>query len=433
LLAVQQPRLVEVLAERAVALGVEIRWEHTVTGIEQTDDAVSVAVCRPDGLLQLSAGYLAGADGGRSSVRKLCGIDFPGTSMPEAVMRIARGVQPPQGWVDPVSGALTVPGFGRVPQIQFQRTEGGVFAWGVPGGLSMVATVELSGAVTEAPGRIGKFGQDLSIEEMQDSIVRVLGAEVPLLEPRHGQSTLRRFVGLNSRIAAPYRAGRVFVAGDAAHVHSPLGAPALNLGLQDAANLGWKLAAVLRDGADPALLDTYEAERRPAAERVIMHSRAQLALIAPGPDVAALRVLFEDLMAQPSVQERLAHLVSGAADRYPTVSDSHPMEGRWVPELTLTTPDGLTPVRVASLARDGRPVLLDLSAERALGSMAGECGARVHTVCARLAEVPPDPVCAMLIRPDGYVGWAAAKPSQMDRERLRQTLRSWCAAATFLD
>jgi len=101
-----------------------------------------------------------------------------------------------------------------------------------------------------------------------------------------------------------------------------------------------------------------------------------------------------------------------------------------VPELTLTTLDGLTPMLVASLARDGRPVLLDLTDEGALDSMTGECGARVHTVRARLADVPPDPVCAILIRPDGYVGWAAAKPSRIDRERLRRTLESWCGAAT---
>src|SRR6201999_4037780 len=128
---------------------------------------------------------------------------------------------------------------------------------------------------------------------------------------RDKELDLRRFYGINSRVASQYRAGRVFLIGDAAHVHSPMGGPGLNLGLQDAVNLGWKLGAVMAGGAAPALLDSYQAERRPAAERVIMHSRAQLALVRPGTEVTALRDLFTELLDDPGNAKRISDLLSG--------------------------------------------------------------------------------------------------------------------------
>jgi 2-polyprenyl-6-methoxyphenol hydroxylase-like FAD-dependent oxidoreductase len=160
----------------------------------------------------------------------------------------------------------------------------------------------------------------------------VLGARVPVQPAQPGgEVLLRRFAGLNSRIADRYRHDRILLAGDAAHVHSPLGGPGLNLCLQDAANLGWKLAVVVRGRVAPTLLDTYDAERRVAAERVIMHSRAQCALLRPGPEITALRELFGELLNQPSVTEHLADTLAGTAVRYPTVPDDHPAVGRWVP------------------------------------------------------------------------------------------------------
>src|SRR6202012_5270276 len=170
---------------------------------------------------------------------------------------------------------------------------------------------------------------------------------------------LRRFRGINSRIASRYRAGRVILVGDAAHVHSPMGGPGLNLGLQDAANLGWKLAAVVSGRVESALLDTYEAERRPAAERVIMHSRAQLALVRPGPEVTALRELFSELLTEPDIVRRLSALVSGAENRYPSGRGAHPMAGYWVPDFAVA--NGGETRRVAELARTGRPLLLDVT------------------------------------------------------------------------
>lgn len=163
----------------------------------------------------------------------------------------------------------------------------------------------------------------MRLAELEASAKRVLGADVPL--------DLRRFRGINSRIASRYQTGRVILVGDAAHVHSPMGGPGLNLGLQDAVNLGWKLAAVLRGRVEPELLASYEAERRPAAERVIMHSRAQLALVRPGPEVTALRQLFSELLTDSGIARRLGDLISGAENRYGTDPDAHPLTGRWVP------------------------------------------------------------------------------------------------------
>ena len=160
----------------------------------------------------------------------------------------------------------------------------------------------------------------------------------------------------------------MILVGDAAHVHSPMGGPGLNLGLQDAVNLGWKLAAVLNGQVDPALLDTYEAERRRAAERVIMHSRAQLALVRPGPEVTALRELFSELVTEPAVVRRLADLVSGAENRYADGADTHPLVGHWVPDFAVANGEGSR--RVAELARDGRPLLVDLTEGEAVAGAA---------------------------------------------------------------
>ncbi len=358
---VQQPRLVQVLAERAGEYDVDIRWGHRLTDLDQRVDGITVHVSGPDGDYELAAKYLVGADGGTSQTRKLAGIDFPGMTSHDAVARMAFGVVPPDDWVDPVSGALDVPGWGRVPPTPFYRAEHGVFACRRMGGRAMLITLELDSSAQE--DRIDDYDDDetpVSLAEIEASVKRVLGADVPLrpISP-DTPLDLRRFYGINSRIASRYKSGRVILVGDAAHVHSPLGGPGLNLGLQDAVNLGWKLAAVLSGRADSALLDTYEAERRPAAERVIMHSRAQLALIRPGTEVTALRELFSELLTNPDTVHRLSDLVSGNDNRYAVGDDAHPLAGRWVPDFAVATADGTR--RVAELARDGRPLLVDLT------------------------------------------------------------------------
>ncbi len=424
LLPVRQPRLVRVLAERTREYGVDIRWGHALTGFGQHADAVTVHVAGPEGPYELRAKYLVGADGGTSMTRKLAGIDFPGMSSYDLFTRMGFDVLPPKEWVDPVSGGLDIPGFGRVPPLQFHRAEQGVFAYGALGGRPALIVFELDSSAREESRDDDVDGAPMSLAELEASAKRVLGADVSL-RPASADTPLdlRRFSGINSRIASRYRTGRVILVGDAAHVHSPMGGPGLNLGLQDAVNLGWKLAAVLNGRVEPTLLASYEAERRPAAERVIMHSRAQLALVRPGPEVTALRELFSELVTDPGIVRRLSDLISGAENRYATDPDAHPLVGYWVPDFGVANASGKW--RVAELARTGRPLLLDFTDR-------GEVAAAVGEIADQLTVAAGQPVgevaaTAILVRPDGYVAWAssAAAPDTDELRELRGVLTQW--------
>ena len=210
----------------------------------------------------------------------------------------------------------------------------------------------------------------------------------------------------------------LFRSGDAAHVHSPLGGPGLNLGLQDAVNLGWRLAAVIAGGADPTLLDSYEAERRPAAERVIMHSRAQLALVRPGTEVTALRALVAELLEDPNNAKRLSDLLSGNDNRYDAGADAHPLAGRWVPDFAVANGD--TTRRVAELARSGRPLLIDLTEDAVIAAATFDVAERITVAAGQpVGEVS---ATALLVRPDGYVAWASSAPTPQVGE-LHRILR----------
>ncbi len=424
LLPIQQPRLVRVFAERAAGLGADIRWGHRMIGFDQHDDSVTVHVAGPDGPHRLRARYLVGADGGTSMTRKLAGIDFPGMSSYDLVARMGFDVLPPDEWID-ANGGLDIPGFGRVPPLQFHRADQGVFAFGALGGRAAVIVFELDRTAREEPlDGDATDGPPMSLAELEASAKRVLGADIPLRPASPGAPLdLRRFSGINSRIAAKYRVGQVILVGDAAHVHSPMGGPGLNLGLQDAVNLGWKLATVLNRRAGPDLLDTYEAERRPAAERVIMHSRAQLALVRPGPEVTALRGLFSELVTDPAIVRRLTDLISGAENRYVMGDDTHPLTGRWVPDFAVENHGGTR--RIAELARDGRPLLVDMTERGVVAPAAVESGGRITVAAGR--PVGAVPATAVLVRPDGYVAWAlsAVAPDADELAELRRTIARW--------
>ncbi|MFE9421547.1 FAD-dependent monooxygenase [Kitasatospora sp. NPDC006697] len=412
LLSVPQRRLEALLAERAAELGVELRRGHELRGFEQDADGVDLELVNERGDLRVRARYLVGCDGGRSTVRRLAGIGFPGVTGPNIVSRTAHATVPAE-WVDPETGALTVPGHGPVPSFLHYRTERGVFVFASPAPNNpLVATLEWEDDPVDPE-------LPMTLEEISASASRVLGAPVPLGPPTsEGPHLLRRHTSGNTRLAERYRVGRVLIAGDAAHVHSAVGGPGLNLGLQDVVNLGWKLAAELDGWAPAGLLDSYQSERYPVGERVYMHSLAQLTLLAPGPEMTALRGLFGELLAEPAATRHVAELIAGSDVRYPT-GCPHPLAGRFVPPFAL---DGDR--EFAELMHQARPLLLDLTADRRYLAAAAPWRDRVRTQAASSPEAPAE---ALLIRPDGYVAFATEDPHGTDPavKELRAALTEW--------
>jgi 2-polyprenyl-6-methoxyphenol hydroxylase-like FAD-dependent oxidoreductase len=404
-LMMSQPRLVRLLAVRARELGVDMCWGHELIGVQTRSGGAVVDVSGPDGTYTLETTYLVGADGGRSAVRKLAGIDFPGYTS-DTVARIAHVRVPDE--MRSANGGIDVPGVGPLPWGHNRLDNGGFIFAEMERGRPMLGTIEFDQHADDS--------EPMTFDELRDSTRRVLGVDLPFEPPAgDGPHALRRIAGQNTRQAARYRAGNVFLVGDSAHVHSAMGGPGLNLGLQDAMNLGWKLAATVNGCAPQALLDSYQAERYSVGQRVMMHSLSQTALFRPGPEIAALRELFKELLQQPSVAEHMAHLLAGSDVRY-DVGDDHPLSGRLVPDVTLD--DGR---RVAELLHRGRPVLLDLS-----GGPVGEAALgwadRVDVVDGATADVE---ACALLIRPDGYIAWATNTFEADDEDRLHAALQRW--------
>ncbi|MEU7633720.1 FAD-dependent monooxygenase [Nocardia sp. NPDC049220] len=389
-----QPRLVRLLEKHVRGLGVAIRWGHEVIGLDRDDAGATVTVTGPNGTYTLRTRYLVGADGGKSLIRKSVGIGFPGHTS-STVNRMGH-VRLPDQFRTP-DGGVDIPGFGRLPFGHNRLERGGfVFAELEPG-RPLIATMEFDG---DAPDETL-----MTFDELRVSLRRVLGVDLPIEPPQGpGPHALRRVQGQNTRQADRYRDGNVILLGDAAHVHSAMGGPGLNLGLQDTINLGWKLAAQVNGWAPADLLDTYQTERYPVGERVMMQSMAQTALMAPGPEVTALRTLFGELLHLPEAATYFAHLLAGSDVRYDT-DGTHPLAGRLVPELTLT--DGR---RVAELLHRARPVLLDLTGGRCADTAHGWRD-RVDTVVGTCADAPAD---ALLIRPDGYVAWVADDATDTD-------------------
>ena len=409
-LLLPQPRLVRLLEKRARDLGVDVRWGHECVGLEQSPDGVAVTVRSSERSYELTADYLVGADGGRSWVRKAVGIDFPGSTS-DTVSRLADIELPAE--LRSETGEYVLPGFGKLTLGHRRLDRGGYVFFQFPNGRTMLAITE--------PGRLGPDAPPMSLDDLRAAAKRVLGVEVPFGPPRGpGPHAMRRMDGINTRLAQTYRAGRVLLLGDAAHVHSPMGGPGLNLGLQDTVNLGWKLAAAVKGWAPAGLLDTYESERRPVGERVMMQSLSQQALMTPGPEVDALRTLFGELLQKSEVKDHLAHLLAGSDVRY-DVGDVHPLSGRLVPELVLD--DGR---RVAELLREARPVLLELGDGAAAACAVGWAD-RVDVVTGTIAD---SPLSALLLRPDGYVAWAADGFDAARSSELLAALQRWFGSAT---
>lgn len=358
---VSQQQLERLLAVRAAELGVEVRRGTEVTGF--TEDGEGVTVTTDAGPVR--GRWLVGCDGGRSTVRKLAGFAFPGTD-PEITAYQA---------VAELEGTEAL-------GVGWHATPTGVYSHGpVPG---RILTVRFDGVPADR-------GAPVTVEELQDSIRHVTGADVVV----KGIRTATRFTD-NARQATTYRLGRVLLAGDAAHVHSPFGGQGLNLGLGDAVNLGWKLAAVVRGSAPEELLDTYTRERHPVGAWVLDWTRAQIALMRPDPRARAARAVVADLIGTVTGTTYFAKKISGVWHRYDIPGD-HPLVGRSVPDFELA--DGS---RLADHLRDGRGLLVQPD------GAAEDHADRVTVI--RTAMRGPDAPAALLVRPDGIVAWAAAAP-----------------------
>ena len=384
-LLLKQHELERVLAERAAALGVRVRSGCEVVDVADEGERVVVT---PAGGEAVHARYLVGCDGGRSVVRKRAGFAFTGTPATmtgrTAVARLA----------DP--GAVT----------SSHRGPGGLVNLSlVPG---EIATIEFDGGPDERDAV-------MTAGELEASIRRVTGTDVAVAELGAGI----RYSD-NTRHADTYRKGRILLAGDAAHVHSPVGGQGLNLGLQDAANLGWKLGLVARGMAGEELLDTYTAERHPVAVRVLRNTRAQVALMRPGPQVDALREVLAETLEIPGARRHFADMVNGLdIDHAP--GSPHPLTGRFLPEVGLKESG---PAR--ELLRDGRGLLLDLAGPGAVREAAGY-GDRVRVVTDAAAGDAFGGAGAVLVRPDGYIAWAG---DPTDQDGLAGALAAWFGRAS---
>ncbi|MHA6765572.1 FAD-dependent monooxygenase [Streptacidiphilus sp. PAMC 29251] len=382
MLPVMQQTLEQVLGERAAELGVEVRRGWRVRSYQQDPDGVTVEAEGPEGVVPLRADWLVGADGGRSVVRKLGGFAFPGTDgVITGYQAVAELDDPdflPRGW---------------------NRCPGGMVVNGPFPGRLLVVGFDGPPTDREAPA---------TREEFEAALRRTSGTEVGV----RSVGSLTRFTD-NARLADSYRAGRVLLAGDAAHVHSPFGGQGLNLGLGDAANLGWKLALVACGKAPEALLDSYTAERRPVAARVLDNTRAQVALMRPGPHVDALRELFTRLLDQDDANRWLTDLMGGNDIRYPGESDRDEV-GRVCPAgLTVKTAEG--PVLLTPRHRSGRAQLVLADADAMPTGWADRVDLTVGSC---------DGPEGLLVRPDGYVAWT----SDSD-EPLSTALTRWLGPA----
>lgn len=417
-LAVPQARIVEVLAGRAASLGAEIRWGHSLTGFSRSGEGVVADVRGPDGDEQVTARYLVGAEGAHSVVRKASGIGFPGIGL-DRMTTFSAHVAVPGELVDPATGGLRVPGAGVVRPFLPTRTPHGGFTWApFPGRPPMVSTLEWDLPADPGP---------TTFDAVRASLARVLGTDLPLGPPDgDGPHLLRRLDGGQIRVAERFSDGPVFLCGDAAHVYAAGGGPGLNLGLQDAVNLGWKLAAVLRGTASEDLLDSYSSERSAAARRVLTAAQAQAALLAPGQDVDGLRTLLGEILTDAGAVARLAAVVAGSDVRHPAGDDAHPSVGYFAPDRVVSTPDG--PVRLAEAARSGRWVLVDPSGDGRVAAAVADLPEPSDVLRGRPSGVGPT---ALLVRPDGYVAWASDTPDPGADElgALRRCLTGWTRAA----
>ncbi|MFI5908018.1 FAD-dependent monooxygenase [Dactylosporangium sp. NPDC051541] len=373
-----QPEVEAVLEAHARDLGLPVLRGYEVTGL----DGERVTAEHDGATVHLRARFVVGCDGGRSTVRRLAGFAFAGTPATitgrQALVELAEPNPLDKGWHHTDTGVIV---FGPGPQ--------------------RVLTVEFDG-----PPPAADRDRPLDRAEIEGSLRRVSGRAVVVDRLITGT----RWTD-NTRQAAPYRRGNILLAGDAAHVHPPFGGQGLNLGFQDAVNLGWKLAATINGRAPEGLLDTYHDERAPVAAAALANTRAQVALMRPGPQSAALRAVFTDLLAYDEPNAHLTRLMSGV-DRPYAIDSDHPQAGR----IVADRPIGAT--RLWELLREPGGLLLDATPDRSATELAARWAGRVRTV--------PGPE-NLLIRPDGIVAWGGE-----GTDGLEKALTTWFGSSAAL-
>jgi 2-polyprenyl-6-methoxyphenol hydroxylase-like FAD-dependent oxidoreductase len=419
-LAIPQRRIEQLLAERLAKLGGSVRRGFELTGLAQQGDHVALDLRDGEGVRhQLRAAYVVGCDGARSTVRKLAGISFPGITSDE-VSRIGR-VRLPPSVIAAGTGEVDVPGAGRLQLMRQVKTAGGRYSIAPLASLDKHAEPGIYIVATMEEHRVADPDAAMTLAELQESLNRVLGAELPLTDPLW----LTRTVG-NSRVAAQFKAGRVLLAGDAAHLFGLGGS--LNVGLLDAINLGWKLSAEVRDDAAAGLLDSYHAERHAAAQRALVQTRAQRALGRDDELSVAVRDVVSELLRLPDAARRVGEMIEGSDVRYDmpgAEAGPHPLAGKLMPDLGLAVDGGTT--RVAELMREARPVLLDFTPDHRAAAIA-KAWSRPVTVLEAKPLAPPLPADAVLIRPDGYVAWATGPGGDRSARGLADALAAWRGA-----
>ncbi|MBP2158979.1 MULTISPECIES: FAD-dependent monooxygenase [Asticcacaulis] len=401
-LALRQKHIERILAGWVDELKVPVYRGRDITGFTQDDTGVTVTL--GDGG-SLRARYLVGCDGGRSVIRKIAGIAFP-------------------GWEATVSNILAEAEMREEPPLGIHRTAFGMHAFGredyeirdgkiifaTEGPVGIMVTERTPGAMTEP-----------TLEDLRAALVAACGTDYGI----HNLTWISRFTDM-SRQAETYRQGRVLLAGDAAHIHSPVGGQGLNTGVQDAVNLGWKLAQVVKGISPDSLLDTYHAERHPVAARVLRTTMAQVALQRTDDRTEALRDIVTEWLGMDELRKQVAAEMSGLGIRY-DLGEGHPLLGRRMPDLDLATSEG--PARVYTLLHKAQPVLLDLGGTD--GVDITPWSDRVQHVRASHDgpwELPAIGVvttpCAVLIRPDGHVAWVG----NGTQDGLQAALTTWCGA-----
>ena len=387
-LGLRQKHIERILAGWVDALKVPIYRGVDVTSFAQDDTGVDAALS--DGRV-LRARYLVGCDGGRSAVRKAAGIAFPGSepTTSNLIAEVELAETPPEWGTR--RDALGIHSLGRVEY----EVRNGEIVYADHGPVSVLVTEQQVGQTTEP-----------TLDDLRAALIAVYGTDYGV----HSPTSIARFTDA-ARQAASYRKGRVLIAGDAAHVHPPDGGQGLQTGVQDAVNLGWKLAQVVKGSSPDSLLDTYHAERHPVGARVLRNTMASIVLRREDDRTKALRDTMAELLGMDEPRRRFTAMMAGLDIHY-DLGEGHPLLGRRMPDLDLATEGG--PLRVYSLLHAGRPALINFAepgafdiapwSDRVRVVDAGYDGSWELPAVGRVAAP-----AAVLVRPDGYVAWVAER------------------------